>query len=144
MSQFTSAREKRKARQRRKAALFALCAFIVAGVALTYWRTRRPPPPVPLPDLARPIVEARNAAQYDRALRLVAEGLRNNPGAATLESLSEELQRNLKTDIIEMHYLKHGALPARRPGPGSPLQLTADDEFYFTVNLLGVPRPCYV
>lgn len=136
-------KEGRKARWRKRAVLLVAGTCILVGGAFALWKTKQPPQPAPLPDLARQIVDARAAGQYDRALQLVAEGLRSHSGVPAIRTLAEEFQQELKPHV-QMRYLRRGALPSRSPRPGSRLQLTPDDEFYYTVNLLDVPRPCYV
>ena len=143
MPGFTKYEDTRRAQRLKKAALLVVGACVLAGGAFAVWKIKRPTRPAPLPDLARQIVDARAAGQYDRAMQLVAEGLKSNSGLPAIRTLSEEFQQDLKPDI-RLRYLTHGALPLRSPRLGSHLQLTPDDEFYYTVNLLHVARPCYV
>lgn len=144
MPEFKSFEDSRKEGRRRKAVLLvAVVTCVMAGGAFVLWKIRQPSKPSPLPDLALRIIDARGAAQYDKALQLVAQGLQGGADVPAVRALSEDLQRNLKPDI-RLHCLKYGVPPSALPTANSCRQLTPDDKFYFRINLVQVARPCYV
>src|ERR1035438_8768923 len=133
MPEFKSFADSRKEGRRKKIVLLVVVAACIVAGALVFWRMRRPSEAVPLPDFARQVVDARSAAQYGRALQLVAEARKLHSDTPAIRSLSDDFERDLKPDI-RLHYLTRGILPSRGPGLGPGPQLTPDDEFYFTVN----------
>jgi hypothetical protein len=103
---------------------------------------RKPSQPLPLSDLAQQIVDARDAAQYDKEMQLVSYGLKSHSDTPALRDLSDEILRDIKPDI-KLHCLKHGVPLSVTLGEGDCEQLSPDDEFYFKVNLLGAGRQSY-
>jgi hypothetical protein len=132
-----------KERRRKKTVLYAVGVLVLLSGGAAFWKIRRPPQPVPLPEVAQQVVDARGAAQYDRALQLLDQGLKSHSDAPSIRALSEELQQDLKPTILP-YYPRHGALPSKSQQPGSRPRLTPEDKFYFTVNLVEVSRQCYV
>jgi hypothetical protein len=144
MPEFKSFEDSQKEGRRKKAALLlVVVTCVLAGGAFALWKIRQPSKPTPLPNLARQIVDARGAAQYDRALQLVAEGLQGSSDFRAIKTLAEDFERDLKPDI-RLRCLKYGISPSAVPPPNACRQLTPADEFYFKVNLVGVPGPCYL
>jgi len=139
---YSSRQRKKRARQKRFGIVLAVAICLLA-VCLLALSKRGPSRLTPLPNLAQRAVEARDAAQYDRALQLVKDGLNHPSVAPAIQLLSDELQQDLKPDI-RPYYLRKRALPARSPGLESRPRLTPDDKFYFKVNLIGALHPCYV
>jgi hypothetical protein len=140
MPEFESYEAKRRRRRKRTVVVVAPLVCILAVAAIGFWATRHTARPVAPAGLAGQIVQARDTAQYSRALQLVRDGLKDADPPA-IRTLSEDFQRDLKPDL-RLHFLSHGAMPPKEP-IGSRLLLTPDDEFYFKLNLVNLPRPCY-
>jgi hypothetical protein len=115
-------------------------AWFLAGEANVLWNFRggNPSQPAPLPNPAQEIVDARDAAQYDKALQLAASGIGSHPDIPQIRELSDALQRDFKP-AFDLHCVRHGK-PLREGSAGDDCQeLTPADEFYVTVTLPEVP-----
>jgi hypothetical protein len=118
-------------------------AWLLAGEAHMLWNyTVSHPSPVAasLPDPAKEIVDARDEAEYDRALQLAAVGLDRHPDLPQIRDLSEDLRRDFKVAFV-LHCVPYG-----KPlgGRNNCQTLTSADEFYLTVDLTAVQPKCYV
>lgn len=91
----------------------------------------RETPPPPSPDVHE-AVAARDAADYERALKLAEEGAGRRPQDQEWLDLHRELMTDLKVDF-RFHYLPQRRLPARTAG-SDQVRLGPDDGYYLTVH----------
>jgi hypothetical protein len=117
-------------------------AWFLAGAARGLWNYKvgHPSQVAPLPDSAKGIVDARDAAEYDKALQLAAVGLERHPDLPQIRDLSEDLRRDFKVAFV-LHCVPYG-----KPlgGRNNCQTLSSADEFYLTVDLTAVQPSCYV
>jgi hypothetical protein len=90
--------------------------------------------------LAKGVVDAREAGEYDRAMELIDDGLEGNPKDAGLLQLRSEFQDDLKVNF-NLHFLKRQSMPVMAGGPSGDLRLEAGDGYYYTVELSSA---CYL
>jgi hypothetical protein len=129
----------------RSVLLYAVCVSILAGgiYVLWKWKARHPSHPAPLPDMARKIVDARGEGQYDKALELAAEELKNHPDTPAVKELSDQMLRDFRPDV-RLECFKNGEPRSANSGPSHCAELKPGDQFFFTVLLPNGPRPYFV
>jgi hypothetical protein len=79
-------------------------------------------------------VNALNAAQYEKALQLAADGVANHPEISQIQQISAQLHQNF-TPGFDLHCRKHGKPLGAASGGNDCQTLTPADEFNVQVNL---------
>lgn len=115
-------------------------AWLLASTARVLWSytAGHPSQVAPLPDPAKEIVDARNAADYQKALQLADDGVKRHPDLPQIRDLSDELRGDFKVAFV-LHCVPYG----KPLGAANCETLTSADQFYVTVDLTGVKPSSY-